>query len=359
MKYTLSLLMVLWGMSFKTIAQITLDANGNFNNNNTNIFAEKALFESAKTASNSPIIIHRIPSPSSITTDIAFDGVDLWVGGYANYLLYKISTVDGSVLKTIPTNILKPYGLEFFNGFLWVADADNKLIQQVDTANGNIISSFFTPSASISSYPTGLAWDGQYLWNNDPMETSPNSNDSVYQITTNGQIIQSHHAYGTYVSGLAFDGQYLWSSNNPSLEIYKIDLLSFTVVDTINAPNSFPNGLAFDGQYLWVACNSIGGSDSIYQIDISNTIVGLSENILTKPLKFLIYPNPSTSEITLELFNIIVGSTYSITDQTGRQIMTGKTNDKTTIIDINQLAEGIYLLQVGEREKQSFKVIKK
>jgi len=251
---------------------------------------------------------------------------------------------------------MRPYGLEFVNGYLWIADTDNKMIYKIDTITGNTITFFPTPAIHVTSYPTGLAWDGQYLWHNDAMQTGSNPNDSTYQINTIGQILQSHHAFGTYATGLAFDGQYLWSSNNVTQEIYKINISSFTVIDTINAPGGLaPNGLAFDGQYLWVANNV---SDSLYQLDISNTNTGINQNSEAS-LNFSIHPNPTSDEIILETHNLPFASNYSITDSNGKQITNGKIINTKTIIDISKLATGIYFVQVGESSGQSFKVMKK
>jgi hypothetical protein len=353
----LFLLIVVLGMSFNVYAQSNLASYGIFNDKNIIAAPKKPINNSTKSRSHSPIVIHTIPSPTSQPIDIAFDGVNLWVEGSDDFLLYKISPVDGSIIKTIPTTLSQPDGLEFENGNLLVTDALHHYIQRVDTSDGNEISSFPTPSTSVSSFPAGLAWDGQHLWLNDPMSTWWNPNDSTYKLSTNGQIIQSYHAFGTFTTGLAWDGQYLWSSDNASFEIYKIDVSSFTVVDTINAPGGwFPNGLAYDGQYLWVANND---ADSLYQIDIGNSSNGLPNNTLLKSLDFILYPNPAQDEITIKLLNNKVGLTYSITDQIGRRIVTGKIHDNVTIIDIHQLASGTYLFNFGEISKQSFKILKK
>jgi len=344
------------GMIFNSHAQNVIDYNGNSSANNSQITSVKSLTSSARITSTQPNIINSFPSPTVSPNDIAFDGVNLWVEGFEDLLLYKVSPINGTILKTIPTNIRRPYGLEFANGFLWVADTDNKLIQQVDTSNGNVISSFPTPCRSSSSYPGGLAWDGQNLWHNDNMGTSANPYDSTYKITTNGQLIHAYHALGTAVTGLAWDGNYLWSSDNASLKIYKIDVSTFTIVEMIDAPGGlYPNGLAFDGQYLWVINND---TDYLYQIDIGLT-TRVTQNKLTNPINFSIYPNPSSDEITIKLSNSDVGSTYVIIDHSGKEIMNGKLSNTTTTININQLAVGVYMFQVGENVTQSFKVIKK
>ena len=85
--------------------------------------------------------------------------------------------------------------------------------------------------------------------------------------------------------------------------------------------------------------------------------VGMTEITFLNGLS--IYPNPSSDLITVKASNEILGLTFIIADQTGRQIMTGKLNNETTSVDISQLATGVYLFQVGQQRRQTFKMIKK
>jgi DNA-binding beta-propeller fold protein YncE len=288
-------------------------------------------------------IINAFPSPTASPGDLAFDGTYLWVEGYLDSVLYKISPQTGAVIGTIPTNITRPYGLEFANGFLWVVDTDNKLIQQVDPANGNVIAMFPTPCTSASSYPGGLAWDGQSFWNNDLMSTNPNPFDSLYQITASGQLIQQHLAYGTTATGLAWDGQYLWSSDNLSQEIYKINTNTFAVLDTIPAPGGmFPNGLASDGASLWVANND---HDSIYQIALSKA--SSVPAVAQSGPQFDLYPNPATDNFQIQTGDESIGSEYVIIDQHGRVVLTGKLENTTTVVNTEELSAGVYSCRIG------------
>ena len=73
---------------------------------------------------------------------------------------------------------------------------------------------------------------------------------------------------------------------------------------------------------------------------------------------FSIYPNPATNLITIEADHTLNKSPYSITDQTGRQILKGELNEKINTLDISQLAVGFYFLQIGELNKEVFKIMK-
>lgn len=80
---------------------------------------------------------------------------------------------------------------------------------------------------------------------------------------------------------------------------------------------------------------------------------------LQPQLDVAFYPNPVTDIITIRGSEEVVGSPYSITDLTGKQILTGKLEDETVSIDISSFETGIYLLQIGEQRRRTFKMIKR
>ncbi len=77
----------------------------------------------------------------------------------------------------------------------------------------------------------------------------------------------------------------------------------------------------------------------------------------TKDL-FNVYPNPTNDLIRIVNKNENVASPYVIFNSIGIQVVTGKLIGPTTTVDMKHLPTGIYLLQVGEREKRVFKLIK-
>ena len=109
---------------------------------------------------------------------------------------------------------------------------------------GDTNSSFACPG----HFPTGLAFDGQYLWNAD------RQTDSLYQIDpTSGEIIKTLNAPGYQIADLAYDGQMLWCLDIEEGLIYRLDPQTGINEKTIYAPCDRPRGMAFDGQYLWLS----------------------------------------------------------------------------------------------------------
>lgn len=72
----------------------------------------------------------------------------------------------------------------------------------------------------------------------------------------------------------------------------------------------------------------------------------------------LIYPNPANSLITIESNHTLNNFPYTITDQTGRQILNGNLNSKINAVDVRALDSGFYFLQIGETSKETFKILK-
>jgi hypothetical protein len=72
-----------------------------------------------------------------------------------------------------------------------------------------------------------------------------------------------------------------------------------------------------------------------------------------------IYPNPAHDIITIKANEGTAGSTYSITDQNGKLILTGILSNESTTVDISRLSNGLYFLHLGEGKKHVFKILKK
>ena len=106
----------------------------------------------------------------------------------------------------------------------------------------------------------------------------------------------------------------------------------------------------------WYVC-SPHAATGMKGVIIVQIATGIVENQLRA--NFSVYPNPSSDLITIKVNAELLSSTYRITDQLGITVLTGKLTTVNTIININELTVGLYLLQVGEQKKQTFKILKK
>jgi plastocyanin len=105
----------------------------------------------------------------------------------------------------------------------------------------------------------------------------------------------------------------------------------------------------------WYVCTShvLQGMKGIIIVGIPT---GLDENLIQKDIS--VFPNPAVDLINIKANNNLLGTHYFITDQYGRQMLTGKIESETTTIDISQFNNGVYLFQLAGQKRRSFKVIK-
>lgn len=81
-------------------------------------------------------------------------------------------------------------------------------------------------------------------------------------------------------------------------------------------------------------------------------------DISDRGIKISLYPNPASDFVTIDVDNSMLGSSYYVIDQAGRQVLTGRISTLITTVDINHLDNGMYFIQVGSQAKMSFKIIK-
>lgn len=150
-----------------------------------------------------------------------------------------------------------PTGIAWDGEYLWVVTTPNKWLLKYDTG-GRLIDSLAAPG----SLPIALAFDGQYLWSLDFSE------QLAYQFDFSGKVINSiavpvgHWGEG----GLAYDGEYLWTA--PRRKLHKIDT-SGNIVDVVQIQAEINvNGMAWDGEHLWVSDKDL--NDRIFKVDPTN-----------------------------------------------------------------------------------------
>jgi hypothetical protein len=73
---------------------------------------------------------------------------------------------------------------------------------------------------------------------------------------------------------------------------------------------------------------------------------------------FEFYPNPAANQITLKVDNQLLGSIYTICDNTGKSVLNGNILSEQSVIDLEYLSKGIYFLSIGENFERTVKVIK-
>lgn len=71
-----------------------------------------------------------------------------------------------------------------------------------------------------------------------------------------------------------------------------------------------------------------------------------------------IAPNPAQSLFTINAGSELLRATYTLCDMMGRKISAGQLTSERTQVSVANLASGVYLLNIGSQNHQSFKVVK-
>jgi len=109
---------------------------------------------------------------------------------------------------------------------------------------------------------------------------------------------------------------------------------------------------------------TIDASSEIWQFVSRYEINGLTECSTASINKnndienFRVYPNPVKDVIHINVESKFVGTRFTITTISGQKVSEGKIEEGDSVVNIQDLSEGIYFMQLGENIHKSFKIIK-
>jgi hypothetical protein len=174
------------------------------------------------------------------------------------------------------------YGLVYENSKYWISSGSSTSGQGFFYAvddNGNIVD-----TVTITGYPgfqesQGLAFDGLEFWYID----RKTARCDLFRISSSGLVLDSipsaelFGATNFIIGGAAWDGSGLWISvYSPDLSaaLYKINVASRQIVDTINVIGLQPQGITIKGDTLYYvndgfSSNGSQGVDRIYAVDLN------------------------------------------------------------------------------------------
>lgn len=136
--------------------------------------------------------------------------------------------MSGGTVSTLPLPDHYMSGIAWDNGTWWVCTyyPDNGKVYNL-SATGAVLSQFVPPA----NQPWDICKQGSDLWIADYYA------HMLYKVTTTGTVIESHASAGINPSGIVYDGTYLWYCDGAlgaSSTLYKVDLTgSGTPVITI------------------------------------------------------------------------------------------------------------------------------
>jgi hypothetical protein len=88
---------------------------------------------------------------------------------------------------------------------------------------------------------------------------------------------------------------------------------------------------------------------------VNNGVNGI--NALTNT-SVLVYPNPTSKDVTLEITSELLGKDYYLTDNTGRIILSGQFRALKETINLEQIATGVYFIKIDDNANLMYKIVK-
>ncbi|MBC7383587.1 MAG: T9SS type A sorting domain-containing protein [Bacteroidia bacterium] len=190
---------------------------------------------------------------------------------------------------------------------------------------GIIAANTVAPDGGGASYlwlgATDFLVEGKWVWDGD----------------NNGIAIQFWQGTKT---GSAVAGRYNNWGNEP---------------DNFNSQNCL--ALAYTNWPLGVAgqWNDVKETNLLYYVIEHSATTSIVEMI---PELVSIYPNPAVETLTINVSEKLVSSAYTITDCTGKKMLTGSLTESHNLIDVSNLFKGVYFLMLDKNSSKSIKFVK-
>jgi hypothetical protein len=265
-------------------------------------------------------------------------------------------TVNGATLTIDRFGLTNSaYTFNGLNNYITLGQNPLSVVDQLDGLDFTI-SLWFNNNIGGSTYLMNFGW-GMYLGSSIEMIPAFGHvgiwpNNQWFTVSSNQPVmLQNWHHLVAVKSGnnqiIYINGQLLNTQNSDPAGLGAQIYAGGNPIDN----NGWLNGL-LDDIGFW--------NRALTQQEITSLYLGSSVvvNEVSQSKLFSVFPNPAQSEINVNLDPKLVGSLFTIYDNTGKAVKTGKINSENTTIEISDLSVGIYTFSVGENKKQTFKVIK-
>jgi hypothetical protein len=128
--------------------------------------------------------------------------------------------------------------------------------------------------------------------------------------------------------------------------LYRMRVVTGWGSDCFNAGD---NGYGACGSYLY-------GSFQDFTMNVT-TAIGVVENADLNSTTITMSPNPVQESSVLTVTGMNQGGTYAILDQMGKQVMTGRLTSNQSVLSLENLAAGVYVINIIGKENKSLRFI--
>ncbi len=205
-----------------------------------------------------------------------------------------------------------------------------------------------------NSNPLAQSYTYRLTTSNACNDTMNSSSHSSIHLSSNEGVNGEHNLYWNPYIGFPVSTYEIYNNNNGDgmIKIAEVagDKNTYSVINPFSGSN----------EYMIVVLHPTGCKRSKRtERTLSNSVIigTLGVNKL-KNSYASVYPNPTNGVVFIKSKASLFGANYNIYSSKGDQILTGRISEEITTLDIQNFAEGVYLINIDGSTKQIFRVIK-
>ncbi len=215
---------------------------------------------------------------------------------------------------------------------------------------------------------------GNIIWYRQEGYTAGNDNIKVAVSDNSGNI----YIYGNFADNTEICDSLLTTYPNWTDKIYVASYNSNgnpNFVVQCGGQRNYPGGMTLNQNedIILAGCAELGTFSGInfgafscnepgtfhpFIVTLENPTLGAGIKFKSKSEPFTIFPNPTCENVNIIFDSSLSKLSYSISDNTGRICLSGTLTLENKIIDLRNLAQGIYILRLENDMKQAYKIIK-
>jgi hypothetical protein len=187
-------------------------------------------------------------------------------------------------------------------------------------------------------------------------ETNLSDFHKTIHLTINAGIGGAWNLIWSHYEGIDFGSYNIYRGTDPS----NIALLT-TIQSNLNSYSDLtPPAGAVYYQIEIVNPNSCDPTRVVgYDVSRSNIVNNGENGIESVTINDVhIYPNPTAKDLTIEINPELIGKEYFLTDNTGRIILSGQFRATKETINMEEVAAGVYFINVNGKTKSLHKIVK-
>lgn len=368
------------GDGFSTNTQVKEDTNGGlhlFANSSSN---DQDIQNSHTTGANEKDIVYfKLSSNGSILSQKNFGGSD------DEYFYSAAFTTDGGIVilgtsRSTDFDVSQHLAADGFydawvlkidnmqnivweKSFLTTSEQSATCIKELN--NGKILFSTYSSQNYVDGTLTLLSANGNLIWQKNYGGSFIEHINDFVEINTNS-ILFSGYTYSN-------DGDVINNTLGDGIWLVEVDSLGDIKNQSIYGGSMQESGAkltrTMDNQFVLSGGTSSNDHDVInpytwscfcteaWIFKLNTNTVGLQETQLTN-YAVSVYPNPAKNIISINTNNKTNTSAFFITNAIGEQVLSGNIDDYKNQIDISDLSSGMYFVQIGDKQKQSYKFVK-